>query len=310
MLKYLVLILTLFSFTIVSAQDSLTLKQRLTRVEKDLNDLMKGFYGNSRANSLTLNQSKQDVDISSNLSALDMRLYDLEKKLKQLNDELISQLFDEIDDLNISNQKISRDLSELSKKILNLQDPNSQNKELFDQKTIEKNINTDTNNLGKLILKTKDLSDDKDINKTDKKIGKVLELTNEKKLNSKEEFQIAYDLIRGQEWESAISALKKFIKNNPDDILSGSAHYWIGKIYLMKKNYAESAIILTEGYQKHSKSQKAPEMLDLLSEALVFIDKKNEACEILKIFIREFSNNPISSKIENRILSLNCPPNT
>ena len=42
-------------------------------------------------------------------------------------------------------------------------------------------------------------------------------------------------------------------------ILAGSAHYWLGEIYLLKKENREAALVFAEGYQKYPQSIKAPD---------------------------------------------------
>ena len=81
----------------------------------------------------------------------------------------------------------------------------------------------------------------------------------------------------------------------------------MGEIYLLKKEYKEAAIILLEGYQKFPQSIKAPDMLYKLSESLVLIDKKNDACSTLIKLDKEYPNNKLKSKVAKKVSELNCP---
>ena len=93
---------------------------------------------------------------------------------------------------------------------------------------------------------------------------------------------------------------------NQENQLSGSAHYWLGELYLLEKNNREAALILAEGYQKYPESIKAPEMLYKLSDALLQIGKKNEACNTLAKISNDFPKHKIKNKAEKKKIELSC----
>ena len=73
--------------------------------------------------------------------------------------------------------------------------------------------------------------------------------------------------------------------------MSGSAHYWLGELYLLEEKYRDAALVFAEGYQKFPKSLKAPDMLFKLSKSLFEVNKKNEACKTLEKLILDFPKN-------------------
>ena len=91
MFKYIICILVLF---ISSGSNSETLKQQLERVQRELNDLSKVVYGNQTKKNLN-GTSDPENNI---LTAFDLRLYDLEKDIKKINENFEELIF-EIDDL-------------------------------------------------------------------------------------------------------------------------------------------------------------------------------------------------------------------
>jgi len=160
--------------------------------------------------------------------------------------------------------------------------------------------------LGTIVINSEDLSnqDNLDISSSkDLKEGLI-------EISPEDEFQLAFDLLRSQKFIKAKNQLRKFIKNNPDNELSGSAHYWLGEIYLLKKEYREAALVFAEGYQKFPKNIKAPEMLFKLSESLVKIDRVEDACNTLINLYKEFPKNKFAIKSKNRSKELNCVSNT
>ena len=94
---------------------------------------------------------------------------------------------------------------------------------------------------------------------------------------------------------------RRAIKNNTENSLSGSAHYWLGEIYFLQKEYREAALILAEGYQKFPQSIKAADMLYKLSDALFKIDRQTDGCLTLAKFEQDFSNHKLLFKVRTKI---------
>ena len=176
MFKYFIFILTLFSINILNAEDSLlTIKQKLDRMQREISDLSRTVYEGSRDSQEQPSQPVEELkNLISNLTILDLRIYDLEKKIKKLNDELIIQIFDEVDDLKNLYEDLSLnidDLKKLSEKLdsnVNTQLQNSQNNLTNQNQTkvkndinVEEEIIDNENTLGSIVISSEDLSDKK-----------------------------------------------------------------------------------------------------------------------------------------------------
>ena len=241
MFRYFVFILILFFFNPAYSEDSfLTLKQQLDRLQREVNDLSKSVFAGKQ---YTQSEQKKQSETFSNptaLTSLDLRIYDLEKDIKRLNrdfEELIFQIDDLknlVDDLTLS---------------LDTKFTNNQVISELDQTTTEIEINKEDNNLkfnenslGNLVINSENLSDE-----NNELVLKSNEETETNiKLSPEVEFQQALDLVRSQQFNKAKIALKKFIDNN-ETIFTGSAHYWLGEIYILSKEYREAALVLAEG---------------------------------------------------------------
>ena len=121
-----------------------------------------------------------------------------------------------------------------------------------------------------------------------------------------EQYQEAFDLLRSQKFDQAEEYLKIFILDHPNNNLSGSASYWLGEIYLLKKEFREAALIFAESYQKYPESVKAPESLYKLADSLINIEKINEACDTLNQFILKFPQNRLVNKINLKKDEIKC----
>ena len=293
MFRYaLIVCLFLFNLSASGEESQRSLKQQLDRLQRDVNDLSKLVYQKNFHNIESENKVEVESENSMNISAFDMRIYDLEKDIKALNlnfEDLVFQI-DELkkiyEDLNI---KIDTHLINTIKE--------TETSEISSKEKEKEDNSISENTLGTLTISSEDLSDSAEGNQPD---NKILDLSPD------EQFQIAFDLLRSQQFDQAKKALEEFIENNSENELAGSSYYWLGEIHLLKKNYREAALIFAEGYQKYPTSIKSPDNLYKLAEALSQIDKINDACNTLKKFTKEYINHKLINKTNNMIIELEC----
>ena len=281
----------------------LTLKQQLDRLQREVSDLSKSVFKNSNQSNenLTDNNDSQTV----NFAAVDMRIYDLEKDIKNLTmnlEELIFQLDEIINRINKIEEdfdtKLQNIVVENSKEYLD----NQNKKEDKEDVIVENSENT----LGTLIITSENnTSTSNENNKVEETIQSQinLDLSN---LSPENQFQIAFDQIWNKNYDEAKLSLKSFIKQNPENQLSGSAHYWLAKLYLFEKNYREAVLTFVEGHEKYPNSIKAPNMLYEMADALLEMGKNKEACVTLTTLSKEFSSHKLKNKAEKKKLEISC----
>ncbi len=296
MFKYIfVVFLILFNFSVHGEESLLTLKQQLDRLQREVNDLSKLIYKRDDNNNNNISNSEN----SENISAFDMRIYDLEKDIKALNSNFEDIVF-QLDEITRLFEELSIRLdTALINKVENIDKSDNSSEEIHNTEDIEDAEET-KNTLGTLKINPEDLSEEK-AEESDNNLNSETQYA-----TPDEQFQLAFDLLRSRKFDQAKKSLKEFISNHSDNQLAGSAHYWLGEIHMFKKDYREAALVFAEGYQKYPSSIKAPESLYKLAEALSKIDKKNEACNTLKKFLKEYINHKLVAKINSRILELKC----
>jgi tol-pal system protein YbgF len=301
MFKYILTVLILFSSSYSFSNESdLTISQQLERLQREVSDLSKEVFSNSPNQSNGTNN-----DFVKNLSAIDLRIYDIENDIKNLTSNL-EELYFQLDDIfnklenlelvinnlqsvplksvEVSNDEISEDSSEVKSNTL------SETENTLGTLNISKNTN-DTNE--------EVISEDQEVNSNEK----------EEILSPEDQFQVAFDNIRNKKWQDAKTSFEQFISDNPQNQLSGSAHYWLGELYILEKNYREAALIFAEGFQKFPDSIKAAEMLFKLSQSLYQVEKTNEACKTMEKLIIDFPKNKIIPQTKKQIVEYNCLEN-
>ena len=294
MFKFFVLTFFLFiSFSINGNENSLTIQQQLERLQREVSDLSQSVFSNK--DKVTTNQNNE---LTSNLSAIDMRIYDLEKDVKSLTGNL-EEIFFQLDDLNVKIDSFKEIITLIENKLLEI---NNTSKENQNENT---DIQVEENTLGSLKINSDDTIDDNTNveNKVQEDEEEDLELSPE------DQFQAAFDNIRSKNWETAKKSFIQFIEDNPNNQLSGSAHYWLGELYILEKNYREAALIFAEGFQKFPDSIKAAEMLFKLSQSLYQVEKTVEACKTMEKLIIDFPKNKIIPQTKKQIIEYNCLEN-
>jgi tol-pal system protein YbgF len=305
-MKYISLFLILFILTInfnkSFAEDALTIKQQLDRIMEEVKDLNKAVFNKSFDNE-KLNSLDESID-TERFTSIDIRIYDLEKDIKNLTLQFEEILF-KLDD-------ISNDMADLeSELILKLEKSNIESKkeniENY-QDTTEEDIEIkEKNTLGKIVIsdnnKAENDKDSSDLNVEKEKNSLLKELSS---LNPEEQMQYALDQMMKKNYNDSKNILDEFIKNFPENQLSGSAHFWLGKIYLFETNYRKAAIVFGEGVQKFPNSIKAPEMYYELAKSLKEMDKISESCKTLALLAQNYEGNKFTKDPEKIKDKLNC----
>jgi len=304
-MKYISLFLLLFILTInlnkSFAEDALTIKQQLDRIMEEVKDLNKAVFNKSFDNE-KLNSLDESID-AERFTSIDIRIYDLEKDIKNLTLQFEEILF-KLDD--ISNDMVDLESNLISKlEKINIE-PKKENIENNKTTTEEDLEIEEKNTLGKIVISddnTKNVKEPSELNVEKEKNSLLQEVSN---LKPEEQMQYALDQMMKKNYNDSKNILDNFIENFPENQLSGSAHFWLGKIYLFETNYRKAAIVFGEGVQKFPNSIKAPEMYYELAKSLKEMDKIPESCKTLTLLEQNYEGNKFTKDPEKIKDKLNC----
>jgi tol-pal system protein YbgF len=286
-------------FYSLRAEESLTIKQQLDRIVQEISDLNKAVFNKSfDRNDLNLKNNQDDTE---RFTSIDIRIYDLERDIKTLTLQFEEIIF-KLDDLSSYIQKLENEMS------LNLQEIKNkseiQNIESSKERSKTSGVEEE-NTLGKLVISedSKDISSNEETNLEEKLINQDKEINN---LSPEEQLQFALDQMMKKNYDKSKISLEEFIENFPENQLSGSAHFWLGKIYLFESNYRKAAIVFGEGVQSFPQSIKAAEMYYELSKSLKEMNKYSEACKTLSILNQNYKGNKFTKDPEKIKDTLEC----
>jgi len=284
------------------AEDALTIKQQLDRVVEEVKDLNRAVFNKS----FDKNQiySTENNDDTERFTSIDIRIYELEKDIKNLTLQFEEILF-KLDDISKDMNSLETDLFTKLEKIKIDSKKNNIDSNRIDSS--EKSSLKEENTLGKIIISDNNQVstelDSSSLAVEDKKIEQAEELNN---LTPEEQLQFALNQMMKKNYEKSKKILEEFIVNFSDNHLSGSAHFWLGKIYLFESNYRQAALVFGEGVQNFPKSIKAPEMYYELAKSLKEMDKIPEACKTLTLLEEKYKGNKFTKDPEKIKDKLNC----
>ncbi len=300
------IIINFYSLSLQS-EEALTIKQQLDRIMQEVSDLNKAVFNKSfDKNDINSDDDNYDAE---RFTSIDVRIYDLEKDIKNLTLQFEEIAF-KLDDISDYIKKIENEMSIQFGEIKNA--TNSENDVLSTDESTTSSQKEEKNTLGKLVLSS-DSSDSgnsgnsKEIKSEETTLEEEINVDEElSNLSPEEQLQLALDQMMKKNYNKSKVTLEKFIKKFPENKLSGSAHFWLGKIYQFESNHRKAAIIFTEGVQKFPLSIKAAEMYYELSKSLMEMNKFAEACMTLKILDKNYKGNKFTIDPDNIKDKLAC----
>ena len=215
-MKYFSLLFLFFILTInlnkSFAEDSITIKQQLDRIMEEVKDLNKAVFNKSFENE-NLKSLDDSID-TERFTSIDIRIYDLEKDIKNLTLQFEEILF-KLDD--ISNDMIdleSKLISKLEKNNIETRKENIENNQTAIKESLEIN---EENTLGKIVISENDTENVKgssDLNVKKEKNSLLQEVSS---LNPEDQMQIALDQMMKKNYDESKNILDQLIKKLPEN---------------------------------------------------------------------------------------------
>ena len=112
-----------------------------------------------------------------------------------------------------------------------------------------------------------------------------------------EAYRAAYALVRGQQWDTAISSFNQFLRNFPDGRYAPNAHYWLGELYLVTappqlESARQSFMMLLTEYPDNN---KVPDAMYKLGKVYFQKGNRDRGREYLDRVINEYGSSNSSA---------------
>lgn len=291
-----------------SAFDAAEADKRISRIEDAVDEVQK------QVNSLVINMPSsgghsgggKSEDGGGGAAATFTQLEDIRQQIRSIRGDLEQVQFDSAR-LNEKMVKFAADVEYRFNEIKKSKEISKEEEhklsdidEQLDNSVIQKETDAKPKSLTKQLEKTADkITDAADKAKKEDAIKQSLE----------DKYNEAYSYLKAKNYKTARELFQKFVNDNPDNELVGSAYFWLGETHFQRAEFDKAATQYLKGYQSNIRGSRAPDNLLKLAKSLSKLDKRKEACISLSKLKKEFPNSSSSVKkqLQDDMKDLRCP---
>lgn len=116
----------------------------------------------------------------------------------------------------------------------------------------------------------------------------------------------AYDLVKNKQFDEALVAMQAFATKYPQGGYTANAQYWLGELYIVKKNYAEAIAHFEIVLNQFPTSSKAAACSLKIGYALAASGKQSEAKLRLQQVVKTYPNTPTAELAATKLRSIHA----
>jgi tol-pal system protein YbgF len=115
----------------------------------------------------------------------------------------------------------------------------------------------------------------------------------------------AYELVKNKRYDDAITAMQTFTQKYPNGGYTANAEYWLGELYLVKKDYPKSIEHFEVVLHQHSSSSKSAASMLKVGYAYAANGDKEEAKKRFQQVVRNYPNTPTAKLARSKLEKIN-----
>lgn len=102
----------------------------------------------------------------------------------------------------------------------------------------------------------------------------------------------AYDMVKEKRFDEALSAMQSFVQRYPRGGYTANAHYWLGELFMVKKNYSQAITQFELVLTNFPSSSKSAACTLKIGYALAAAGKPSEARKRLQEVLKNYPDTP------------------
>lgn len=114
----------------------------------------------------------------------------------------------------------------------------------------------------------------------------------------------AYERVKNREYDEALLAMQEFVEHYPHGGYTANAHYWLGELYLVKKNYTQAIEHFKRVLTQFPGSSKIAASTLKIGYALAASGKPTQARQHLQQVIKNYPDTPTAQLATAKLRSL------
>ncbi len=117
-------------------------------------------------------------------------------------------------------------------------------------------------------------------------------------------FEAAYGFYKAENYQSAATAFRDFLRQFPQSAHEANVLYWMGNAYFLSKDYANSLDSYETLLSKYQDHPRAPEAMLNIAECQLELKNKNAAKKTLKQITMQFPGSDAADKAKKRLATI------
>ncbi|MGC1181324.1 tol-pal system protein YbgF [Legionella sp.] len=132
----------------------------------------------------------------------------------------------------------------------------------------------------------------------------VVPVSRENPADEQISYLAAYELVKNRRYDEAITSMKLFAQKYPRGGYTANAHYWLGELYLVKKNYAQAVEHFNVVLQQFATSSKSAASMLKMGYAYGAMGNKSEAKKYLQQVVRAYPGTPTAQLASSKLRAI------
>jgi len=118
-------------------------------------------------------------------------------------------------------------------------------------------------------------------------------------------YMAAYELVKNKRYDDAITAMQTFAQKYPKGGYTANAEYWLGELYLVKKDYPKSIEHFELVLRQFPSSSKSAASMLKIGYAYAATGNNQEAKKRFQLVIKTYPNTPTAKLANSKLEKLN-----
>ncbi|MFC3908022.1 tol-pal system protein YbgF [Legionella dresdenensis] len=119
-------------------------------------------------------------------------------------------------------------------------------------------------------------------------------------------YMSAYDLVKNKRYDDALIAMQNFVSQYPNGGYTANAQYWLGELYMVKRNYPEAISHFETVLKQFPASSKAAACTLKIGYAQAASGRKAEARHSLEQVINNYPDTPTAQLAATKLKSISA----
>jgi len=119
-------------------------------------------------------------------------------------------------------------------------------------------------------------------------------------------YMAAYELVKNKRYDDALKAMSVFVQKYPNGGYTANAQYWLGELYLVKKDYSKAIEHFDLVLQQFPSSSKSAACLLKSGYAYAAKGDKQEAKKRLQQVIKNYPDTPTAQLANSKLQAINA----